>query len=390
MRLLGTDRAGRTRCVALVLILLAAGPAPAQTTRTWDGGGGTNDWLTAANWNPDGVPGVAGSTGNTDLAVFATLGSSITAANLNSGFNLGAIAATGASGGLVTTNFSGNGALRLNGGYTVGSFTNVAGAAQNGRDLIVTFSNMSFAFGTAGNQTTFYADAGRVLAFATQQVTNNGGTVNKEGAGTLIWGGSTLITLNADGNLAAFNINGGTFASRDALNNFSQFQVAGGASLQAGLGPQQLLATNATVNFQTNSSLKIVTDGTNVSELDNAAVTKAANDVFQINLTGLAPSAPQTYTPNHIIVQASSLTGFDPNGTYTLASPGHFSVTGDGFLVTNWSVTVLNNTQIRLDSFGVTPVPEPTAVFGVSAIGLVVVGWARRRWDRRPGATPAA
>src|SRR5262245_53758151 len=172
--------AGRTTgWVVGVLILLTqtASSVSGQTDFTWTGGAGTNNWLTPTNWTPSGPPGVAGSTGNLDRALFDTVGSSVTATGLDSGFNLGAIATTGASGGPLTANFSGNGALRLNGGYTVGSFTNVAAAARNGRDLTINVTNMRFEFGTAGNATTFYADAGRTLTIVDQQVVNQGAAV---------------------------------------------------------------------------------------------------------------------------------------------------------------------------------------------------------------------
>src|SRR5437870_4637150 len=40
--------------VAAVAILLA--PAFARAGNTWDGGGANDNWNTAANWNPDGIP----------------------------------------------------------------------------------------------------------------------------------------------------------------------------------------------------------------------------------------------------------------------------------------------------------------------------------------------
>ena len=253
----------------------------------------------------------------------------------------------------------------------------MAAAAQNGRDLTLTVTNMQFAFGTSGNPTTFYADAGRTLAIVNQQVVNLGGAVNKEGAGTLILGGSTGLTRELGGQ--AININGGTFAAHQTLNNVSQINVANGAALQAGLAPGDSLSTSSTVSFANNSSLRIVTDGTAVSQLQNAPVAKGATDTFRVLLTGLEPAGTQTLTPNGVIIQASSLTGFDPNGTYTPGSPGRFVVSGDGFAVTDWSLTVLNNNQLRLDSMTVAPVPEPGAVLLLGAIGLAAVGMARRR-----------
>jgi hypothetical protein len=379
MRPIISRRTAGRAVVALVLLSWQAAAASAQsgTPYTWTGGGGDNNWFTTTNWSPNGTPGVAGATGNTDRALFDTAGSSVTAANLNSGFNLGAIATTGASGGLMTVNFNGNGPLTLNGGYTVGSFTNVIAAAQNGRDLAIVPTNMAFAFGTPGNASTFYADAGRTLSIVDQQINNLGGAVNKEGAGTLVLGGTTGLSRNLGG--ATININGGTLAARDSMTNVTQVNVASGAALQAGLTPGGVLSVSAPVTFATNSSLRILTDGTTAgtSQFQNAAITKGSTDTFQIVLSGLSPVGTQTFTPNAIIVQASSLSGFDPNGTYdSVTNPGHFVVTGDGFAVTAWTLDVENNNQIRLIS--VTAVPEPASVLFVVAAVVGLLGSVKR------------
>jgi hypothetical protein len=375
-------RATRWVVAAGILLPLTVAPASAQTDYTWSGGAGTNDWLAPGNWTPSGPPGVPGNTGNLDRALFDTVGTSVTATNLDNGFNLGAIATIGSSGGLLTVNFSGNQALRLNGGYTAGSFTNVVAAAQNGRDLVIGVTNMQFEFGTTGNPSTFYADAGRTLTIAAQQINNRGGDVNKEGAGTLIAGG-TGTALGRDLGNAIININGGTFAAHQSLNNVTRINVASGASLQPGLTAGDSLSVSTTVEFLNDAGLQIVTNGTAVSQLQNASLIKGENDTFRITLTGIDPSGTQTFSPNGIIVQGT-LMDFDPNGTYTPSSPGHFVVAGNGFTVTNWSLTVLNDNQIRLDSFTASPVPEPGAILLLGAValaaGLVCRRATRARW----------
>ncbi|MBI4425856.1 MAG: right-handed parallel beta-helix repeat-containing protein, partial [Elusimicrobia bacterium] len=45
----------RAAAVSLLLLAPALGAHAAQ--KTWDGGGGTGEWNTAANWDPDGIPG---------------------------------------------------------------------------------------------------------------------------------------------------------------------------------------------------------------------------------------------------------------------------------------------------------------------------------------------
>src|SRR5690606_14402570 len=47
---------------------------------TWDNGGGDNNWSTAANWDPDGIPGsmdgtiFSGATGNSNVDTDFTVG----------------------------------------------------------------------------------------------------------------------------------------------------------------------------------------------------------------------------------------------------------------------------------------------------------------------------
>jgi hypothetical protein len=383
---IGTGRtAGCTAVVVLTLIAGTAAPASAQTIYHWTATGTVADWSTPANWNSGGgstVPGVAGATGNTDIALFdsGVAAPTVSLSNVNSGYNLGAIETAGATGGLMTVNISGNGTFLLNGSGTIGSFTHVAAAAQNGRDLTIVPTNMVFAFGTSGVATTFYADAGRTLTIADQQITNLGGDVNKEGAGTLVLGTSSGATTFSLGSVS-INVNGGTLAAHSTMNA-TQINVASGASLQAGLLPGGNLSTSATVNFANTASLRVLTDGTSVTQLQNAPVTKNPGDTFTIKLAGLSPTGTQSFAPSGVIIQANSLTGFDPNGTYTPSSPGHFAVVGDGFLVTNWSVTVLNGTQVRLDSMTVTPIPESRLALAVCATAVGVFVAARRQRDR--------
>ena len=61
-----------------LLLTSSVSPVAAQTAYTWTGGGSNTDWLTAANWTPTGgPPGVPGSTGNLDRALFDTAGTSV-------------------------------------------------------------------------------------------------------------------------------------------------------------------------------------------------------------------------------------------------------------------------------------------------------------------------
>jgi hypothetical protein len=382
MQRIGIDWGGVPRWVVVLLVLLTftAPPIAAQTTYTWSAVDSNSDWLIAANWTPpSGPPGVPGqSTTNLDVALFDTLGSTVVnGSTLDNGYSLGAIATTGNLGGALTVHFTGNNFFRLNGGHTVESFTNVAAAAQNGRDLIIQTTNMQLGFGRSGLDTTFYAGAGRTLVLSAENVTHFGTNVIKEGPGALIVGvvGEAAVTRELAG--GALNINGGTVAAHHTLN-VAAINVAPGASLQAGLSQGDTLGTNATITFQNNSGLKVLTNGTTVTQLQNATMTKGANDTFVVTLAGLNPSGTETFNPTGNFFQGN-LTNFDPNGLYTPSAPGDFSVVGDGFIVTDWIIEVANNNELRLNSVTVTPIPEPATTLALGAFGLAALRLVRRR-----------
>src|SRR3982751_1946465 len=69
------------RRMAIFALAILGSSAPLQAIDyTWDGGGATNNWNDAANWNPSGAPTL------TSTITFPTLGSSYTIAQTNSQF----------------------------------------------------------------------------------------------------------------------------------------------------------------------------------------------------------------------------------------------------------------------------------------------------------------
>ena len=106
------------------------------------------------------------------------------------------------------------------------------------------------------------------------------------------------------------------------------------------------LGTNAAITLQNDAGLRILTDGTSVSQLQNATMTKGLNDTFVVTLAGLNPSGTETFNLSNAIFVQGNLTNFDPNDTYTQVLPGHFSVVGDGFTVDAWSLSVVNGNQL--------------------------------------------
>lgn len=378
-----------TRYVAAGAFLLAfaASPLQAQPTYTWTGGAGTTNFLLPGNWDTAGPPGLLGSAPgaltNTNIALFAAQGTTATT-NLtdgNNGWALGAIVTAGNIGGLMTLNLNGNNQFRLNGSTvvtTTGTYNNVAAAAMGSRDLTINTAGFTFAFGTTGQATTFYADAGRTLTINSQNKVNNGGALNKEGAGILILAGDGNLNLNAP-----LNINKGTVGVRGDFGA-TAINVASGAKLQAGLTPGDTLGTNATINFQSGGALKILTNGTTVSKLQNATLSKSStSEIFQLVIS---PTQLGNFTLSSPTLFQGTLLNFT-QGTFTQASPGSYQVVGDGFIISNWSLTVTAS-QINLNSISVVPIPEPTTVLLIGSAGLAAVGGIRRRFKKRAVTTP--
>ena len=182
------------------------------------------------------------------------------------------------------------------------------------------------------------------------------------------------MTLGAGANL---NINGGTFATNGTLNlNGGSINVASGAALQAGLSPTQSLSTSAAIAFQSGGGLKVVTDGTSVSKLLNANISKGISDIFRIII---APTELGEFNLTSKTLLQGNLSGFT-NGTFNQIRQAPIEVVGDGFTITNWSLTVQNGNEIQLDSLTVTPVPEPGTVLLIGAAGLAAAGAVRRRF----------
>jgi hypothetical protein len=364
--------------LGFLALIVAAAPASAQTAYTWTGGASDNVFGTAGNWTPTGgPPGSNTLTTNTDRALFQDTGSTITAAIGDATtFSLGAIATTAsATGGGVNITPTGNGTLRLNGGYTVGLFSNVY-AAADGRDLTISSTSVNGVVGSGSNPGQLYASPTHVLTMSFNNLANGSSApISVEG------GGQVQLIGNLNTNNVGLQVNAGVLAVKGNVTlGTGNVQVANLASLQAGTSNGDSQGVGA-VTFADHGGIRTLLNasGTTPNLLQNGTYTKAVGDHFRILLSGV-PNASGTYTPSSVIMNGT-FTGFGSTGDFTQASPGTFEVIGDGFTVTAWSLTLSANT-ITLNSFSTTPVPEPTGILAITVAGLG--GWFVRRRMRRP------
>ncbi len=115
--------------------LLTAAPYAYATTFTWDGGGSDDNWNTAANWNPTGIPGSSGS------VVFN--GTSADNALINVNVRIHSLTITSAYTGTITQ----SGAMVVG----TGSWIQGGGTFQGGSAPILIFGSLTLSGGTLGS-----------------------------------------------------------------------------------------------------------------------------------------------------------------------------------------------------------------------------------------------
>lgn len=192
-----TPRPHRTPFMAAAIIAavaLFAGPQSVTHAATWDGGAATDEFTDAANWNPDGVPGVTDTaTINANNLVDFNDAGTVTIDLLRLGVSNGS--ASGEldvqSGSLVVSGASGdpyrdgNGTLRISGGD-------------------ITFNGANYRFGhRAGSQDAIVITAGtytnnaRVDGNGTPSSTLGIDTTITASGGTMNWAGSHFDAVSA-------------------------------------------------------------------------------------------------------------------------------------------------------------------------------------------------
>src|ERR1035438_1707448 len=212
---------------AMALLFLANSSVYAATvnwTNTTGGG-----WNTAANWNPNGVP------GTNDTVVITNAGVTVL---LNSATTVGAVVLGTNGPGTVTLSLN-NQTLALNGPLTVnpsGSFTVDSGALVGNTNAVL-HGTIGWSAGTLGGILTLASGGTLNITAANNHdmpnctVTNNGTVVWNNGPIRAGGGGGTLIVNNGLWDAQSDQLLEDAFGGVGAVfNNYGTFRKSGGTS----------------------------------------------------------------------------------------------------------------------------------------------------------------
>ena len=224
-------------------------------TKTWDGGGATDNWSEAANWSGDTVPLSA------DTVVF----DATSVKNVTIDVNI-TVAAWQIAVGYTGTISQGTSTVTVN-----STFTQSGGTFSGGNNLLD--FNQPF----TQNGGTFTASSG-ITSFA-GSLNLTGGTFNHNG-GTVVFDGSSGITLSAPLNLNNLTVNSTSFL---LLDN-GLINVTGTLNLMNGS-----VATNGggVVNALGNVSIAATYDGGSATLSFSGAANQTYSDAGGIKPTGI-------------------------------------------------------------------------------------------------------
>ncbi|NBC08822.1 MAG: hypothetical protein GVY26_16650, partial [Bacteroidetes bacterium] len=273
----------------LLFSLLLLCPIAGQAQITWDGGGGTSDWGTAANWNPDGVPGVGDK---------ILLDNNVTITGVSSSFNPPAQISV-AGGATVTFDMS----------------LLVVGDGTTAEHSIVVNANSSVVFASGP---VALAPPTTRQAITIESGADNASIQVNSGVGLIIQQANTGI--NIDNGTASFS-NAGTIEitalSENGIDNSGMFENNGTINIS---GSSNRGIFNRTGSFENNGSITI-TDASSVGIRDQ---TGAFTNNDEITITG---------TTNNGIVT---------NGNFTNSSGGSITVeeaSTDGIAISSGTLT---------------------------------------------------
>lgn len=316
------------RTLALVgLSVLLTSTLPAAV---WVGGSNNNDWNTAANWNPSGVPNGALADVTTGTAVLSTPASfAIERLRIASGAaNTGTviISSTLISNPTTFTDIarSGTGTLVINtGGYFRMNGDNAAslrfGALAGGLGI-----------GTQTGGTISTTGGFFVGVNGTGQYTFSGGSILADQNFSIASGaGSTGTYTQSSGTISigSTGAGGGMFVGQ---NGAGTLNLSGGQITGSTLGVGTGASSNGTLN-QTGGKIDIV-NGTNQTGGTNGQLTVAANGTYNLSGNG------EILTKSAVVAGDLNITGaaasISTTGDFSLASTGAITFTFDSIGIT--------------------------------------------------------
>ncbi len=238
------------RLLAVIGAGLVSGTAVAQTTYTWDGGGGSGTWNTAANWAGDAVP-VSGTSGRITLAGTTQ---TTTTQNLGNPFDLNRLTFAAGAGAFAVSGdplrFGGIGAAivldtanaaTINSALVLNSTVAIRGA---GSDLMLG-GPVSGAGGLRLNRTDSSATVTLTAANSfTGSVRVNGGTLSLGGSGAISSAGP--LSVGRDGAVDLNNL---------GTNNTNRLGDASPVTLGGGF--LTLIGNNAAASSETTGALTL-------------------------------------------------------------------------------------------------------------------------------------
>lgn len=310
-------------------LAIAAGSASAATFQ-WDGGAGTGNWQTAANWNPDAANTTFNSTTNNRLNVNGTQALIYTAAE----------------------------------GTTV--YANTSNTSPNFRGLVIgsgSSGSMTITGGTFSTAGSLTADIIGNSGSNTGTLTINGGNYISGTPGLLLGGGSgnnflnvqsgtaTITTLSINTTLASTtSLTGGTLEVNTITTaNVGTYTInLDGGTLKAGAGASGAFMSGLTNAYVKSNGAKIDSNGKNIT--------------IAQNLVDFTTPSGGGLTLNDTAVTKGTLTLSGTGNTYTGAT-----TIKAGTLKLNTSTTIASSSSIMVGDTG-----SSGAVLDTTTAGLTV------------------
>ncbi len=312
-----------------LLAIAAMQSTVVAATKTWDGGGASDNWGDAANWNADGVP-----TSSDAVVLDNSTVNPVPQIAAQSGGNCGTLTI----GGVVAGTF-------LNYGGATPLVTNLYGASVNAATTgpllnittnappSVSVNKVNFQLRTHGS---LHVEAGKTFTLSNSTISQNGTpTLTKTGAGTVAFSGSgSQVTFTGGLNMAA-----GTWdADTDTLD----------------------LPTSGVITFTNASGVAATITSTNSHSIAGLAGGNSSSEIYATGATGLTitGSAVTTFAGrirgatklNYAGAGTLTLTGSNTfTGTTSIAS-GTLALGASGSISTTPSVSVASGATFNVSA----------------------------------------